>query len=126
MKTEDKPLHNINGAVLLGTRHPLIRRFIQEKYGYSHTGMSISKVNTGLEGFYLTDELYSQDNKDTVEGVLWVLSDVLDNIELEDFATQYTQIEVEGVGHSLLYEGYYSYSTVTLRVFIIEGGHTNV
>lgn len=125
MKTEDKPLHNINGAVLIGTRHPLIRKFIQEQYQYSHTGMSISKTNTGLEGFYLTEELYSQDNKDTVEGVLWVLSDVLENVGLEEFSTQHTHILVGGAGYSQLYEGYYSYSTVTLRVFIIKEELTN-
>jgi len=125
MKTEDKPLHNITGAVLLGTRNPLIRKFIQEQYEYPHTGMSISTVATGLQGFYLTEELYSQDNKDIVEGMLWILADILDNIGLEEFATQYTQIEVEGAGHPLLYEGYHSYSTVILRVFIIKEDNTD-
>jgi len=124
--TQPEPISAITGAVVLayGERSiedcKLTVPFLQRQYGYDAPVVLVNTSIAGVEGYYLSLELYQTGNIEEVEGVLWVVEDVLDNTPLEEFCTQSIEIDIEELGTVNLYEAYYSHSNVTLRMFIIQ------
>lgn len=126
-RTEQDPTSAIAGSVVLayGDKELIdceyLMSFLCEQYGYKDTeALAIDTHTCDLEGYYLTKDLYEPRHIDEVEEVLWVLSDVLGNVELEDWSIQHTPVVYNTVETAVLHEGYYTHGNVTLRVFIIQ------
>ena len=124
--TQAEPTSAITGAVLVGYNQrnvedcKLVLPFIQRQYGYNAPVVLINTDIAQVEGFYLSEDLYNPTNLPEVEEVLWVLEDVLGNTPLEEFCTQSTPIDIQGLYEATLHEAYYSHNNVTLRIFIIQ------
>ena len=124
--TQQEPTSAITGAILVGYNQRnaedcrLVLPFIQRQYEYIDPVLLINNEVAGVDGFYLSGELYHADNIGEVEQVLWVLEDVLGNTPLEEFCTQSTPVDIQGLYEAVLHEAYYSHNNVTLRIFIIQ------
>ena len=129
MSTVERPMDSkITGTVAIATA-PLtsvgwtkIKGFLAGRYNCRVRDMKYmdeDKVDMG--GLYLEPQLYSKANIEKVEQALWVLTDVVGNVELEDWATETTgTFYIESVGRFRIHVGNQHYMDVALRVLVIE------
>lgn len=128
-RTEEAPMQaNITGTVAVvyngATSDELseLRQYLQEtEHLKPHILREIECSNCDVTGFYLTEDLYLPTNIDKVQRTLWVLEDVLGNVEIPEWSDYTSNImEIDVVGEFRIHVGYQHLEDVTLRVLLIE------
>lgn len=128
--TEERPMDaKVTGTVAVIYGAPLSSRgianlavYLAGRYNCYITDMEeINEDNVDIAGMYLNPQLYAEDNINKVEQTLWVLSDVLGNVQLEDWHSEVTPpIYMEHIGKFRIHTGNQHHMNVALRVLVIE------